>query len=81
MRLAGMGPAMYAIPLVLLILLAIVAVAWSPVFAAALAALLFVGFLAYVGLRPRAEEIEPPTGSAGDYEDDTSEGAWGEQRP
>lgn len=69
---------MYVIPIVVLVLLAIVAVAWSPIFAA----VAFLAFLAIVGLRPRADEkIEPPTGSAGKYEDDTPKGAWGEPRP
>jgi len=73
---------MYVVPIVILVLLAIVAVAWSPIFAVILAALGFVAFLAIVGLRPRADEkIEPPTGSAGKYEDDTPKGAWGEPRP
>jgi hypothetical protein len=73
---------MYIIPLVLLILLALVAVAWSPIFAVVIAAILFVAFLAYIGLRPRADEkITPPTGSAEKYEDDTPTGAWGEPRP
>ena len=72
---------MYAIPLIALILLALIAVAWSPVFALIAFAILFVAFLAYVGLRPRADEqIRPPTGSAGKYEDDTPKGAWGEPR-
>jgi hypothetical protein len=72
---------MYAIPLVLLVLLALVAVAWSPIFAVIAFAILFVAFLAYAGLRPRADEkIEPPTGRAGKYEDDTPKGAWGEPR-
>jgi hypothetical protein len=54
---------MYFIPIVLMILLAIVAVAWSPVFAVVVAALLFVSFLVYVGLKPRGgEKIEPPSG-------------------
>lgn len=73
---------MYVIPLVLLVLLAIVAVAWSPVFAVVFAAIGFVAFLAYAGLRPRADEkITPPTGSAEKYEDETPTGAWGERRP
>lgn len=73
---------MYVVPLVILILLAIVAVAWSPVFAVILAGAAFVLFLAYVGMRPRADEkIEPPTGRAGKYEDETPTGAWGESRP
>lgn len=73
---------MYVIPILLLLLLAIIAVAWSPLFAVVLAAIAFVAFLAYVGIRPRADEkIDPPTGSAGKYEDDTPKGAWGEPRP
>lgn len=72
---------MYVIPLVLLVLLAVVAVAWSPVFAVIFAAIGFLAFLAIVGLRPRADEkIEPPTGSAHKYEDETPKGAWGEPR-
>jgi hypothetical protein len=73
---------MYVVPIVILVLLAIVAVAWSPIFAVILAAIAFAVFLAIVGLRPRADEkIDPPTGSAGKYEDDTPKGAWGEPRP
>jgi hypothetical protein len=73
---------MYVVPLVMLVLLALVAVAWSPIFAVIIAAAMFVLFLAYVGLRPRADEkIDPPTGSAGKYEDGTPKGAWGEPRP
>jgi ABC-type transport system involved in cytochrome bd biosynthesis fused ATPase/permease subunit len=72
---------MYAIPIVLLILLALVAVAWSPVFALVIAVPLFIAFLAYVGGRPRADERrQPPTGSAEKYEDDVPTGAWGERR-
>jgi len=73
---------MYVVPIVVLALLAIVAVAWSPVFAVVFACVAFVGFLAYVGLRPRADQkLEPPSGSAGKYEDETPKGAWGEPRP
>lgn len=73
---------MYAVPIVVLVLIAVIAVAWSPLFAVVIAAAGFVLFLAYAGLRPRADEkIEPPTGSAGKYEDETPKGAWGEPRP
>jgi hypothetical protein len=72
---------MYVIPIVVLVILALVAVAWAPIFAVIAFAVLFALFLAYVGLRPRADErIEPPTGSAGKYQDDTPKGAWGEPR-
>jgi len=72
---------MYAIPLVVLGCLAVIAVAWSPLFALIIAVPLFVLFLAYVGMQPRTDEkIEPPTGSAEKYEDETPTGAWGERR-
>jgi hypothetical protein len=72
---------MYVIPLVVLACLAVIAVAWSPLFAVLIAVPLFVLFLIFVGMRPRADEkIEPPTGSAEKYEDETPTGAWGEER-
>ena len=40
---------MYTIPLVLLVLLAIVAVAWSPIFAVIFGAIFVVAVLVYVG--------------------------------
>ncbi len=73
---------MYVIPLIAVIVLALIAVAWSPLFALIAFGVLFVVFLASVGMRPRADEkIEPPTGSAGKYQDETPKGAWGEPRP
>ncbi|MDX6601214.1 MAG: hypothetical protein QOF13_416 [Solirubrobacterales bacterium] len=72
---------MYAIPLAVIVLLALIAVAWSPLLALAIAVPAFVIFLVYVGMKPRADEkIEPPTGTAGKYEDDTPKGVWGEPR-
>jgi hypothetical protein len=73
---------MYWIPLILIVLLAIVAVAWSPVFALVIAVPAFIVFLVVVGLRPRADEKRlPPTGSAEKYEDEGAhKGAWGEPR-
>jgi hypothetical protein len=47
---------MYVIPLIAIILLAIVAVAWSPIFAVIVFAILFFLFLAYVGLSRRADQ-------------------------
>ena len=73
---------MYTIPIIVLVFLALVAVAWSPIFALIIAVPLFLLFLAYVGMRSRADEkLEPPTGSANKYEDETPTGAWGERRP
>lgn len=72
---------MYLIPIVVVVVLALAAVAWSPLFALIVAGVLFALFFAYVGMRPRADEkVEPPTGSAGKYEDETPRGAWGERR-
>jgi hypothetical protein len=47
---------MYIVPLIVIILLAIVAVAWSPIFAIIVFAIFFVLFLAYVGLSRRADQ-------------------------
>jgi hypothetical protein len=47
---------MYVIPLIAIGLLAIVAVAWSPIFAVVVFAIFFVLFLAYVGLSRRADQ-------------------------
>lgn len=74
---------MYAIPIVVLACLALIAVAWTPLFALMIAVPLFVMFLVYVGLRPRADEkLEshagpPPTHR---HEDETHTGLWGERR-
>jgi hypothetical protein len=71
---------MYTIPLILLLVLAVVAVAWTPLFALIIAVPLFIAFLAFVGLRPRADErIQTPT-AAVEREDDAPKGAWGEPR-
>lgn len=73
---------MYVIPLIALLLLGILAVAWSPIFALIIAVPLFGLFLVYVGSTRRADEtIKPPTGSANRHQDETPTGAWGEQRP
>jgi hypothetical protein len=73
---------MYAIPIALLILAAIIATAWSPVFALIVAVPLFVLFLAYVGFRPRAAQTAgpPPQGEPRTVESDTAKGPWGEAR-
>jgi positive regulator of sigma E activity len=47
---------MYVVPLIAVILLAIVAVAWSPIFAVVIFAIFFALFLAYVGLSRRADQ-------------------------
>jgi hypothetical protein len=47
---------MYLIPLVALIVLAVIAVAWSPVFAVVIAGLGFVLYLIWVGMARRSDE-------------------------
>jgi hypothetical protein len=75
---------MYLIPIAVIIILALIAVAWSPIFALIIFALGFVAFLAYVGMRPRADEkLAPPEqpGRQPQNEDGTPTGIWGERRP
>jgi hypothetical protein len=75
---------MYLIPLVLIVLLALIAVAWSPIFAVIIFAIAFVAFLAYVAMKPRADEqLAPPEqpGPQPHHEDETPSGIWGERRP
>ena len=75
---------MYVIPLVLIVLLALVAVAWSPIFALFFFAIGFVAFLAYAGLSRRADEkLAPPEqpGRQPQHENETPTGIWGERRP
>jgi hypothetical protein len=76
---------MYVIPLVIVILIALVATAWTPIFALIIALPLFLAFLGYVGMRRRADQtIATPTPgpeATGATESDTPKGAWGEPRP
>ena len=75
---------MYAIPLVLFIVLALIAVAWSPLFALVIFVPAFIAFLAYIGVSRRADQkiATPQAAATGpSHEDDTDTGMWGEQRP
>jgi hypothetical protein len=75
---------MYLIPIAVIIILALIAVAWSPIFALIFLAIGFVVFLAYVGMKPRADEkLAPPEqpGRQPRNEDGTPTGIWGERRP
>jgi hypothetical protein len=75
---------MYMIPIALIIILALIAVAWSPIFALIFFAIGFVVFLAYVAMKPRADEqMAPPEqpGRQPHNETDTPTGIWGERRP
>ena len=74
---------MYAIPIALLVIAALIATAWSPIFALIIAVPLFFAFLAFVGFRPRADEkVESPLGESPSHSDgdDAAGGIWGEKR-
>jgi len=72
---------MYVIPLIVLIVLALIAVAWSPIFALVIAVPAFILFLVYIGMSRRADEkIEAPTGPSRTVESDEPKGIWGEPR-
>jgi len=75
---------MYFIPIVLIILLALIAVAWSPIFAVIIFGIGFIAFLAWAGANRRADEkLAPPEqpGPQPHHEDETPTGIWGERRP
>jgi hypothetical protein len=79
----GYPPDMYIVPLVLIIILALIAVAWSPIFALIFFVVGFVAFLAYAGLSRRADEkLAPPEqpGRQPQHENDVHTGVWGERR-
>jgi hypothetical protein len=74
---------MYLIPLALFVLLALIAVAWSPIFALIFFVIGFVAFLGYVGLTRRAdEEVAPPErpGRQPHHENEVPTGLWGERK-
>jgi hypothetical protein len=75
---------MYVIPLIVFVLLGILAVAWTPIFAVVFFVIFLIGFFAYVGMSRRADEkIAPPVqpGQAAATPDDENTGMWGERRP
>jgi hypothetical protein len=79
----GYSPGMYVIPLVLIVVLALIAVAWSPIFALIFFVIGFVAFLAYAGMSRRADEkLAPPEqpGRQPQHENDASTGIWGERQ-
>lgn len=73
---------MYLIPLTVLVVLALIAVAWTPIFALIIAVPLFLAFLIYVGMQRRADEtVKAPSAGPKSVESDVPKGAWGEPRP
>jgi hypothetical protein len=75
---------MYFIPIALIVILALIAVAWSPIFALIFFVVGFVAFIGYAAMKPRAdEELAPPEqpGRQPQHENDVQTGIWGERRP
>jgi hypothetical protein len=79
---------MYLIPIIAIVILAIIAVAWSPFFALILAVIGAIAFFAYVGMQPRSDERMRPrtgqpdgTGGAEGAAPAKTKGAWGEREP
>jgi hypothetical protein len=75
---------MYLITIALIILLALIAVAWSPIFALIVFAIGFLAFLGWAATSRRADEkLAPPEqpGPQPHNEDGTPTGIWGERRP
>jgi hypothetical protein len=75
---------MYLVPLAAILVLGLLAVAWNPIFALIAFGLFMVGFFAFIGMRPRADQQldhkqelpnQEPRG-----EDDREGGLWGERR-
>jgi Flp pilus assembly protein TadB len=76
---------MYVIPLVVFVVLGMVAVAWSPIFALLFFAIFLVGFFVFVGMSRRADqELAPPQMPGAENRtthEDEDTGLWGERRP
>jgi hypothetical protein len=79
---------MYLIPIIAIIILAIIAVAWSPIFAVILAVIGVIAFFAYIGMQPRSDEtMQPKTGqpdgvgSRHEAAPAKTKGMWGEREP
>jgi flagellar biosynthesis/type III secretory pathway M-ring protein FliF/YscJ len=75
---------MYLIPIALIVLVALIAVAWSPIFALIIFVLGFIAFLAWAGSSRRADEKLAPPEQPGkrphNEDDETPTGIWGERR-
>ncbi|HEX3735881.1 MAG TPA: hypothetical protein VHU86_12105 [Solirubrobacterales bacterium] len=77
---------MYFIPLIVLIVIALIATAWTPIFGVIIFVVGFVLFLAYVGFSRRSDqEVAPPQPGAevspATVENEAEGGLWGERNP
>ena len=75
---------MYVIPLITILVLGLLAVAWNPIFALIAFAIFMAGFFVFIGLRPRADEQVDASQQLPNQEprneDDQDTGLWGERR-
>ena len=77
---------MYWIPILIIAVVCVVGVAWSPIFAVILAIPALLAFFLFVGMSARADETEPGVpgqeGSKGRSTggDTRTDGIWGEKR-
>lgn len=51
---------MYLIPIIAIVVLGLIAVAWSPIFALVIAVVGFLVFLGLISLKPRADQVRTP---------------------
>ena len=77
----GYPAAMYLVPLIVIVVMVLAVGFWSPIFAVAIAAVAFVGFLVYRGFNRGREEEEatPPGVSPRRDPEDNQHGIWGER--
>lgn len=77
----GYPAGMYIVPLIAIIVLVLAVGFWSPIFAVGIAAVAFVGFLAFRGLSRGREEEEatPPGVGVRRDPEDNRHGIWGER--
>jgi hypothetical protein len=77
---------MYLVPLIVLIVIALIATAWTPIFGVLIFVVGFLLFLVYVGISRRSDqEVVPPQPgaeiSAATVENEAEGGLWGERNP
>ncbi len=77
---------MYLVPLIVLVVVALIATAWTPIFGVGIFVVGFALFLAYVGLSRRSyqEVTAPQPGaeiSASTAKNEAEGGLWGERNP
>jgi hypothetical protein len=80
------GRLIYLVPLIVLVVIALIATAWTPIFGAGIFVVGFALFLVYVGLSRRSDQeaTAPRPGakiSASTVKNEAEGGLWGERNP